>query len=278
MTSPQRSEEIAGDSQLWEALLEAEGVLGHGIAVVDIETQRFLFINDALCGMFGYTADEILALPSFFTLMPPAEVAVLEPDRQRRIAGVETEADRYDPRVPRKDGGTIDVETSVKPLPSLPGSCMIAVVRDVTEQRERERELSVAEQKYRELVERLPVVTYVAEPGETGRWVYVSPQIERMVGYTQQEWQDDPELWARCIHPEDLDRVIEVESRIEKGERLLAVEYRMITRGGGIVWVSDEAVMRSGPDDGGWLPDGLLTDIPRPKASGAPPPVLPRPA
>jgi diguanylate cyclase (GGDEF)-like protein/PAS domain S-box-containing protein len=287
MTSPQQSAEpetgvktlagfsyahsgwdIAGGSRLWEALLEAQSELGEGVAVVEILSQRFLFVNDALCRMFGYTAEEMLALPSFFTIMHPDEVSVLEPERERQIAGIERDADRYETRVTRRDGATIYVEASVKPLPSVPGSCLIAVIREVTHQRRRERELLVAEQKYRQLVERLPVVTYVAEPGETGRWLYVSPQIERMIGYTQQEWQDDPLLWARCIHPEDLDRVIEAEMRIESGERLPAIEYRMITRGGSIVWVSDDAFLRSAPDeDGRWLLDGLLTDITDRKAS-----------
>ena len=37
----------------------------------------------------------------------------------------------------------------------------------------------------------------------TARWRYVSPQIEAILGFTPEEWCDDPELWASRLHPDD---------------------------------------------------------------------------
>ncbi|MFL5894613.1 MAG: putative bifunctional diguanylate cyclase/phosphodiesterase [Thermoleophilaceae bacterium] len=250
-----------GDRQLWEALLAALSELGEGVAVVDIETQRYLFVNDALCRMYGYSAEEMLALPSFFSILPPDEVAELEPERARRAAGAPMEVDRYETRVIRKDGRLIDIELSVKPLPMLAGSRMVALVHDITQEHAHAREAVAAEQKYRQLVERLPVVTYVAQPGEVGDWIYVSPQIERMLGYTPEEWMADPTLWARCVHPDDRDRVFAAEARLELGEHVPPAEYRMFSRTGELIWVRDDAVLRPEPADGRWLLDGLLTDI-----------------
>ena len=46
------------------------------------------------------------------------------------------------------------------------------------------------------------------------------------------------------------------------GERMEATEYRMFTRSGKLLWISDDAVLRPGPDENGiWLLDGLLADI-----------------
>ncbi|HEY2732213.1 MAG TPA: response regulator, partial [Polyangia bacterium] len=70
-----------------------------------------------------------------------------------------------------------------------------------------------AEQRYRELVERLPAVVYMAEPTQHGPWGFVSPQIEQLVGYAATEWRDDPTLWWRCIHPDDRERVGDAERR-----------------------------------------------------------------
>jgi diguanylate cyclase (GGDEF)-like protein/PAS domain S-box-containing protein len=249
------------DRQLWEGLLAALSELGEGVAVVDIETQRYLFVNDALCQMYRYSREELLALPSFYSLLPPGELETLDSERPLRAAGAIPEADRYETRIIRKDSQVIDVEVSVKPLQALPGNQVVALVRDTTERRARQEELAAAEQKYRELVERLPVVTYVAEPGEVGAWVYVSPQIERMVGYTPEEWMADPDLWGRCVHPDDRDRVFEAETRLQMGERLPAVEYRMVTRTGEVIWVSDDAVLRPEAENGSRLLDGLLADI-----------------
>ena len=69
--------------------------------------------------------------------------------------------------------------------------------------------LSTAEGQYQSLVERQPGVVYMAEPGPTGRWHFVSPQLETMLGYTPEEWMADPELWARSIHPDDRDAVLD---------------------------------------------------------------------
>jgi diguanylate cyclase (GGDEF)-like protein/PAS domain S-box-containing protein len=260
---------LGREDHLWEALLAAQSELGEGVAVVDLEHLRLLFVNDALCRMCGYRAEEILDLPSYYALMPPEDAAAVQeqaggrsPDDLRDGAGP-----RHETRMVRKDGTVVEVEVSVKPLPSLPGSCMIAVVRDVSQERRRERDASAAERKYRELVERLPVVTYVAEPGAVGTWVYISPQIERIMGYTPEEWMADSSIWANAIHPDDRDRVLDAEERLKTGKRPSALEYRLITRGGSILWVSDEAVMRAAPENGVWLLDGLFVDISDRKAA-----------
>src|SRR4029450_6664392 len=49
------------------------------------------------------------------------------------------------------------------------------------------------EAKCRNLVEQLPCVVYLAEYGPNGEWLYVSPQIEHVLGYTQKEWLEDPQ-------------------------------------------------------------------------------------
>jgi PAS domain-containing protein len=62
-------------------------------------------------------------------------------------------------------------------------------------------ERSMRQDLYRTIVEEGPVVTYIDAPDEVASSVYVSPQIERVVGYTVEEWMADPELWPGCLHP-----------------------------------------------------------------------------
>lgn len=110
------------------------------------------------------------------------------------------------------------------------------------------------------LIESLPAVFYVAEPGEQGTWHYVSPQVERMLGFRPEDWLADPELWSRRLHPDDRARVMsEEESDIERGAPL-ASEYRMITRDEAVIWVRDEAVLRL-DEKGGARYLGVLLDI-----------------
>jgi diguanylate cyclase (GGDEF)-like protein/PAS domain S-box-containing protein len=122
-------------------------------------------------------------------------------------------------------------------------------------------EISSGGDDYRRLVERLPAIVYACEVGENGRWRYVSPQIEEILGYTPEEWREDPGLWARQIHPDDRERTLELEKRALTAEGGASpVDYRMLTREGDTVWILDEAVLE--PDAGGtpiW--HGVLYDI-----------------
>jgi diguanylate cyclase (GGDEF)-like protein/PAS domain S-box-containing protein len=122
-------------------------------------------------------------------------------------------------------------------------------------------QISEGGEDYRRLVERLPAIVYASELGEHGRWRYVSPQIEDILGYTPEEWLADPTLWSRSLHPEDRERAISQETRRTIGNRNPPpLDYRMITRDGRTVWILDEAVLE--PDELGvpvW--HGVLYDI-----------------
>ncbi len=101
--------------------------------------------------------------------------------------------------------------------------------------------LRASEEKYRTLVDQLPAVTYRCAFGEDGAWLYVSPQIESLLGYSPVEWSANPALWYSLLHPEDRERAMTEEARIrDTGERYV-VEYRLQARNGRIVWVHDEA-------------------------------------
>jgi diguanylate cyclase (GGDEF)-like protein/PAS domain S-box-containing protein len=122
-------------------------------------------------------------------------------------------------------------------------------------------QISAGGEGYRRLVERLPAIVYAAELGEHGRWRYVSPQVEEITGYSQEEWLADPGLWTKLIHPDDRERALSQETRRTMGDRNPPpVDYRMVTRGGETVWILDEAVLE--PDEQGtpiW--HGVLYDI-----------------
>ncbi len=53
------------------------------------------------------------------------------------------------------------------------------------------------------LVEQIPAVIFVALLGEGTGEAYVSPYIEQVLGFTQEEWLNDPVRWYAQIHPED---------------------------------------------------------------------------
>jgi PAS domain S-box-containing protein len=122
-------------------------------------------------------------------------------------------------------------------------------------------ELSAAENRYRTLVERLPAVTYVAELGAFGRWHYVSPQIESMLGFSPAEWLADSSNWINHIHAEDRENVLTVEEHFQKHRDLFQAEYRLFAHDGRTLWFRDEAVMLPTAEDQPCLMQGVMYDI-----------------
>jgi PAS domain-containing protein len=62
------------------------------------------------------------------------------------------------------------------------------------------------EAKYRALVEQIPAVVFMASLDDGIGEAYVSPQIEQVLGFTQEEWLQDPVRWYRQVHPDDKQR------------------------------------------------------------------------
>jgi diguanylate cyclase (GGDEF)-like protein/PAS domain S-box-containing protein len=119
----------------------------------------------------------------------------------------------------------------------------------------------IAASEYPKLLERVPAIIYVADTGGDGRWHYVSPQIETILGYSAAEWCADPGLWAKCLHPEDREWVLARENEHHgiKPENE-ALEYRMLHRDGRAVWIRDDAALAFG-EDGELRWHGMLHDV-----------------
>ncbi|MGC1108006.1 MAG: PAS domain S-box protein [Candidatus Acidiferrales bacterium] len=120
--------------------------------------------------------------------------------------------------------------------------------------------LENAEARYRQLVEQLPAITYVAEFGTAGMWEYVSPQISTLLGFSVAEWQATKGLWLKQVHPQDRTRAMEAEEYSVKSGTNYDVEYRMFTRDGRLTWFRDRAIAVQ-ESDGRTLMHGFMLDI-----------------
>jgi diguanylate cyclase (GGDEF)-like protein/PAS domain S-box-containing protein len=118
----------------------------------------------------------------------------------------------------------------------------VASVRDarlLIAGREAQVALTEAEARYRSLVEEIPAVVYADEGGE--ETTYVSPQIERILGVTPQEYKADPGMWMRMVHPDDRERVRRESDAFIAGVGGDLADYRMVRPDGRVVWIRDRA-------------------------------------
>jgi len=126
--------------QLAAALFHALSELGEGVALVDPHTQRFLYVNDALCRLYGYSAAELLALPSFLAVVVPEDQAAFGLRLAQRQQGQAMES-HYELAVSRKDGARLTIEVAVTPIAGPQGPQLVAVIRDITARKQTAVEL-----------------------------------------------------------------------------------------------------------------------------------------
>jgi PAS domain S-box-containing protein len=112
------------------------------------------------------------------------------------------------------------------------------------------------------LVEQLPLISYV-DPGDdpSSNALYVSPQVEAILGWTAEEWLTMPDLFQQSIHEADRARVL-VEKHVAYTRGTpLRQEYRMRAKDGPVLWVEDVSLPVQPPEGSEPFRQGFALDI-----------------
>ena len=210
--------------------------------------------------MYGFSAAEAIGR-SVDMLVPPRLSGEIASITERLRRGEATQA--FETVRLRKDGTEVPVSLSISPTRDAQGNLTgaSAIARDITERKWAEDQLRDAEARYRSLVERIPLVTYVDAIDRASSAIYMSPQVEAMLGYPPEQWHDEPDLWIRMIHDEDRDRVLAEHERTNSGGEPFMLEYRLTHRDGHPVWVRDEALLVRDEDGAPKFWQGVMLDI-----------------
>jgi PAS domain S-box-containing protein len=270
MVDIERHEEVTRRSG--EAEARFRGLVENIPAITYIEESR----DESIILYVSPQVESILGIPALTSRREGWEELIHPDDRERVLAedartdaAGEPWAKEY--RMITADGRTIWVHDQARLVENEPGDqrrVWLGVMAEITERKEAEERLQLAEERYRTLIETTPAVTYVdvrdlsAPDGYRGE--YLSPQIERLIGHTPDEFRNDPALWSSLIHPDDRDRVFAGESRHYETGEPLSQEFRMLAKDGRTVWVRDQGVVVREGDRS--FSQGVLLDISESKA------------
>jgi PAS domain S-box-containing protein len=221
-----------------------------------------IYISPQVEDLLGYEPREWLEDPDLW-------VKVLHPeDRERMIAdnlqhvhSGQRHTAEY--RMIARDGRVVWVyeDSSVLKDPDGAPRYSHGLWLNITARKRAQESLRETEAKYQALVEQVPAVTYTDIVAEDERMGYVSPQVEGLIGYTPEEWEADPRLWMRVVHPDDVDRVMALDEECIRTGEPYAVDYRFVHRDGHIVWVHDEAVLIKSAAGEPQQWQGILLDV-----------------
>ncbi len=117
------------------------------------------------------------------------------------------------------------------------------------------------EARYRALVEQIPAVVFMAYLDRGIGEAYVSPQIEAALGFSQEEWLEDPVRWYSHIHPDDKQRWSSEAAEMFLTGNPLRSAYRVVSRDGRVIWFHCEAKMIRKDDGEPWFIHGVGFDI-----------------
>ena len=134
-----------------------------------------------------------------------------------------------------------------------------------------------AEERYRALSEQIPAVLYSEVHTPEGAILYESPQNQELLGYTAEETMQ-PDFWKSLVHPDDRERVLAENERVDATGDPWHMEYRVFTKDGRVMWIRDHAVLVRGEHGEPDYWQGYYIDITEPEAGrgGAAPGTGPR--
>jgi PAS domain S-box-containing protein len=102
---------------------------------------------------------------------------------------------------------------------------------------------------------------YIAALDETSSTLYVSPQVEALLGFSQVEWMADPGRWLQQLYPHDRDYVLSSLAQSQATDTPIRSEFRMLTRAGHLIWFRDEAMVLRDDDGQPLFLQGVMIDI-----------------
>jgi PAS domain S-box-containing protein len=143
------------------------------------------------------------------------------------------------------------------------------VMLDITAQRDAESKAQEAEDRFRTLTERGPVVMYSfeleyseREAAPSVRVSYVSPHASELVGDPIEHRLDQPSIWFGMMHPDDQERVADLTARNWRTGGPWTTRYRIIRSDGTVIWLLDTGRLLDRDSQGRpWRFQGVMLDV-----------------
>jgi PAS domain S-box-containing protein len=212
-----------------------------GVAYIETEgpAGKIAYVSPRIEELTGYAPERFLESRDFWlTLVHPGDREQVEAADEAADASPAPYVEEY--RLVTADDRVVwirDEAVHVAATDERPAH-WIGLIVEITREKEAESRAAEVEQRYRTLIEQLPIVTYIDVPDESLANLFVSPQINDLLGRPSGATGDE---WAERVHPEDRERARQETVDGVRSGKPFTLEYRMIRDDGRVIWVSDSA-------------------------------------
>jgi PAS domain S-box-containing protein len=199
------------------------------------------YVSPAIERMLGYRADEIVGgrginhtHPDDVERVKPALEALWREPGRRELVLTRTQT---------KSGKWRWFETSLTNLLEEPSVRAIAGhFRDVTHRESSQLALDEARRRYEYLLSATSAVTYSLTAAPPIRSTFISDNVHTMLGYSPEQFLEDPGFWKAGIHPDDRDRILAgIPSVFANNHHVY--EYRFRHANGSWRWLHDDILL-----------------------------------
>ena len=193
----------------------------------------FKLVNTAFTEILGLTEAELLSEP-FIDFVHPEDRAATEAELRNLVAGNTTVS--FENRYRTQDGNYRWFLWTAKPY--VAEAIIYAVARDITERKQTELALKESEERWQ----------LALRGANDGIWdwnvqtneVFFSRRWKEMLGFAEAEIGNNLEEWTKRVHPDDLDRVMEmVREHFAKKTPFYISEHRVLCKDGSYKWILD---------------------------------------
>ena len=236
----------------------------------DLPVPRTLYVSPNVEQILGYP-------PSAYLAMRDDWLKIVHPDDVDAVAASLAEGSalgepfQMEYRYVHPDGHVVWVRDRATPHvdPATGARVWQGVIEDITVRIEAERDRNDSDVRYETLLQNLPAVVYEMDPDDDRRTRYVNPKIEGLLGYTMQEWLEQPDMWTEVLHPDDRERELAAHDLHSETGDPWQRDYRLIGSDGQVVWVHDQATLVRDDHDAPLQWQGVMIDITAQKEAGA---------
>jgi len=223
----------AAATQRFEKLFQSAP---EAISVSDLDSGRFLQVNDAFCELFGHPRQALIGRTSveldlWTRAQERDEIAA------RLLAGQAVQG--FEGVARQRSGATIEVMFSAERIEFDGQDGLLLMFRDISQRKQLEAALRASEARLSHLLARAPTVIYTARAQGDFAATYYSPNLPQLIGWEPSRIIERPSFWIDHVHPDDRPGLLKTLESLGACDDL-TLEYRFQHADGRWLWMRDQ--------------------------------------